>query len=169
MVKTLLVIAALAGVAHADDDRAILGYRLGGGMLPIDHQSTAALSIGITAEHPIAHRLRIFGEYEWIWLYHRDSNDMSTDRGDGQRAQVGLRARLTDKQWHELDFFVDGDVGGGFLLASDNMTGLAALPDAFVGLHAGYEVRGLACEALVRFVRVPDGNGVMAGVGFSWR
>lgn len=176
--KTLLVLAVLAGVASGDD-RAIFGYRLDGGMLPIDHRATGTVSVGLSAEHPVAHRIRIFGEYEWIWLFRGPTDTMPEERGDGQHARVGVRARLADHPWHELDFFVDGELGGGFLLASDNMTGMHALPDAFAGVRAGYDFHAngarhvtssmLACELLVRIVRMPDGTGAIGGIGISWQ
>ena len=178
MVKTLLVIAALAGVAHAED-RAVFGYRIDGGMLPIDHRATATIAIGLSAEHTVARRVRIFGEYEWLWMFRSQTDTMPAERGDGQQARVGLRVRLASAAWHELDFFLDGELGAGFLLGSDNMTGLQALPDAFAGLRTGYDFHApsvrqatsstLACELLLRAVRVPDGTGVIGGLGFSWQ
>jgi hypothetical protein len=172
----LAILLATSAVAHADqdgDDRAMFGYHLGGGMLPLDHRSTGTVQMGISVEHDFARRWGVFGEYEWVWLSH------DQEHGDGQRAQVGIRRRLAARDWYELRFFADAEAGGGFMLANDNMTGVHAMPDAFAGLRFGYDLRAhpqhkatsssITCELLVRALAVPGGLGGAGGIGVAWQ
>jgi hypothetical protein len=172
----LAILLAATAVAHADqdgDDRATFGYHLGAGALPIAHLQFGTVQMGLGVEHDIAPRWRVFGEYEWIWMFH------DKDHGDGQRAQVGIRHRLAAKRWYEMTFFADAEIGGGFMLANDNMMGVQAIPDAFAGARIGYDLRSnhvrkatsrsVTCELLVRVLAVPDGIGVAGGVGVAWQ
>jgi hypothetical protein len=183
MVKlALATLVALASTAHAEpaeQERAIFGYRLGAGMLPIDHQGTATIYLGLSAEHPIAPRWRVFGEYEWVWLFRTKTDAMPDERGDGQRAHVGVRRRMLATSSHELSWYLDGELGAGFMLANDNMTGVHALPDALAGVRLGWDLHAqtrsrstssmLVCELVVRALAVPEGAGMMGGIGVSWQ
>jgi hypothetical protein len=177
----LAMLLASAAIAHAetdDDDRAILGYHLAAGMVPLDHQATSTVQMGLGVEHQITPRMRLFGEYEWIWMFRNQSDAAREEHGDGQRAQVGIRRRFAWKSWHELTFFADGELGGGFMLANDNMTGVHAVPHGFIGARFGYDFHAsrerkalsstLTCELMVRAIAVPDGIGMAAGIGVAW-
>lgn len=174
----LAAVIALAATAHADPeaDRAVFGFRFGAGVIPIDHQETTTVSIGLSAEHIVAPRWRLLGEYEWVWLSR--AKEMPEERGDGQRAHVGVRRRLGEKRVDEWGFYIDADFGAGFMLANDNMTGVHALPDAFMGLRAGYEEHArresspsklFLAELSVRGLALPEGAGLLVGVGMAWQ
>ena len=174
MKKIVFVLVALAATAHADDEASWFGFRIGFGTLPIDHQLTSTVSLGLGVEHPVSEHWRVFGDYEWLWLERAQMNE----HGDGQRIHVGLRRTLADGHaWHVLRLFVDGELGGGFTLANDNISGVHELPDALAGLRLGYdmdaehrsEAKTLEMEVVVRGIAIPGGIGMMAGVGGLWR
>jgi hypothetical protein len=172
--KIVLVLLALCASAHADDDTNWFGFRIGIGALPIDRQLTSTISLGLGVEHPVFDHWRVFGDYEWLWLERAQMNE----HGDGQRIHVGLRRTIADKRaWHVLRLFVDGELGGGFTLANDNVSGVHALPDALTGVRLGYDMEGaqrseakaLEMEVVVRAIAIPGGIGMMAGLGGLWR
>ena len=180
MVKYWLLLAALAGAAHADPetDRAMFGFRFGAGVIPLEHRQAATLSLGLSAEHQIAPRWRVLGEYEWVWLGHDATGTMPELRGDGSRAHVGVRRRLGEKRWYEMAIYADADLGIGFMLANDNMTGMQALPDAFAGVHVGYAERtfrhaspskAFEADLFVRVLALTDGAGFVGGMGMAWQ
>jgi len=151
----------------------LLGFRISFGTLPIDHVRWATYSLAIGAEHPLFCHVRGFGEYEWLWL---DRSSMH-EHGEGQRIQIGLRHELLGHSWSMLRGFVDGEVGGGMALVSDNVASMRVLPDAFAGLRVGYDLlphtersqaRTFQTEVLVRAIAIPDGIGWFAGLGMWW-
>ncbi|HSD86647.1 MAG TPA: hypothetical protein VLB44_04005 [Kofleriaceae bacterium] len=170
----------------ADDSPAfnMLGIRFAFGALPIRHADTLTMSVGLGVEHPVFKKTRVFGEYEWLWLITRpDERDlMSTTprperHGSGHRAMLGLRRELVGKGRHAVHAFVDGELGAGLALTNDNIGGVAMLPTLFGGLRAGYDMysrtddspsRTFEVEILVRAVAVPDGIGMLGGVGMAW-
>jgi len=173
-VKILLVLLALSTSAYADDEASSFGFRIGFGVLPIDRQLTSTVSLGLGVEHPVFEHWRAFGDYEWLWLERAQMGE----HGDGQRIHVGLRRTLADKRaWHVLRFFLDSELGGGFTLANDNVSGVHALPDALAGLRLGYdleaehrsEAKVFEAEVVVRAIAIPGGIGMMAGIGALWK
>ena len=171
---------ARAGPAHADPekDRAVFGFRFDAGTLPIDGQQNDTVSLGLTAEHVVAPRWRLLGEYEWVWLSRREGDAMPEVHGDGQRVHVGARRRLGEKDWYEVGMYVDADAGLGFMLAHDDMTGVHAIPDAFAGLHVGYVEHSrrrsspsklFEADLFVRGLAVTEGLGITAGFGMAWQ
>lgn len=194
MVKLTLVavvLAATTAVAQAqesggDDSPAfnMLDMRFGIGGLPIAGERETTVSLGLGVEHPVFTKTRVFGEYEWMWLFQGPStrtdmlNPPPPERhGTGQRAVLGLRRELLGKGGHSIRAFLDGELGGGLALTNDNMNGFAALPTGFAGLRAGYDVysrvdnspsRTFEFELLYRFIAVPDGFGMMFGIGMAW-
>ena len=188
---TLAGLAGLAGLAAAEPvlvaedppeatSSAIsrFGYRLGAGSLPLDGRSMFVFSVGVGVEHPLAGRTRVLAEYEWLWLERRDpAGRMSPpDYGDGHRLHLGLRHVLADKQLRTIRLWIDGELGGGVALVTDNLSGVRTVPDGFAGLRFGYDLRVttrspshvFAAELLVRAIAIDRGVGVMGGVGMSW-
>ncbi len=182
MSRIVLVLAlALGSLAHADperDDRNLFGFRIGLGMLPLDHESVTTASIGLGVEHPVWRSWRVFGDYEWLWLMRSHTDTMPGLHGDGQRVMVGVRHALAEKQlMREVALYVDGELGGGFALVADNFAGVRALPSALAGVRVGWKLAGhrtseskeLDAELLVRAVAIPGGVGMTGGVGFLWK
>jgi hypothetical protein len=150
-----------------------LGFRIALGALPIDHHTDTTSSVGLGVETQLVGGLRGFGEYEWMWL----ARDADHVYGDGHRIQLGVRETIADHDWLIFRFYVDGEAGAGFSLLTDNMSGLHQLPDAFVGLRAGYDVKvhtsrspssRFRTELLARAIATPDGVGWFGGVGMWW-
>lgn len=170
--RALAIVLALAGVAGADP---LVGLRLGLGRLPIDGAPSDAVSIGLGVEHPVLCQWRAFGEYEWLWLQ-RVHGTEPEPHGDGHRIQIGVRHRLAvHRVSGDFALFVDGELGGGLALVSDQMTGVRVIPDALAGVRLGYDLRAPAspstvfeAELLVRVLAIPGGAGAMLGVGMLW-
>jgi hypothetical protein len=150
-----------------------LGFRIALGALPIDHHTDTTSSIGLGAETALIGGVRGFGEYEWMWLQ-RDADHVY---GDGHRIQLGVREQLAAHEWMSFRFYLDGELGGGFSLVTDNMTGLHQIPDGFVGLRVGYDVlphtarspaTRFRTEILARAIAIPGGVGWFGGVGMWW-
>ncbi len=188
IVLVLVLVLVLDHRAHAQpiavtaseprDDRNLFGFRIGLGMLPLDHESVTTASIGLGVEHPVWRSWRVFGDYEWLWLVRSHTDTMPGVQGDGQRVLVGVRYTLADKQlFRELAVYVDGELGGGFALVHDDLAGVHALPSALAGLRVGWKLAGhrtseskeLDSELVVRAVAIPGGLGMMGGVGFLWK
>ena len=175
-------------LAEEDDEPAfnMLGFRMGVGALPLDHERTLVLSIGVGVEHPVFKKTRVFGEYDWLWLSRADTGaDRAMDtlvvrperHASGHRASVGLRRELVGKGGSSVRVFVDGELGGGLAMANDNLTGVTLIPAAFIGLRFGYDVysrsdsspsRMFEAELLLRAIAVREGVGMMFGVGMLW-
>jgi hypothetical protein len=189
-VLVLVLVLVLDARAHANpiyiadeprepaDARNLFGFRFAFGLLPIDHLPTATYSVGLGVEHPVFGKWRVFGDYEWLWLERQHTDQMAGEHGDGQRVQVGVRRRLASKRaWDILRLYVDGELGGGFSLVNDNMTGMHALPDGLAGLRVGYDLAAhrtsdaklLEFEVVVRAIAIPGGIGMMGGVGALWK
>lgn len=178
MVKTLAVLLALCAVAHADDDGlddgppTLLGMRIAAGRLPMFHEAMGTFSLGVGLDHPIKPRLHAFGEYEYVWLSH---DDASMQHGTAQRVLAGLRATVAQKLEHRLRSYVDIEGGGGMAIVNDTAMGTRAMQTGFAGLRAGFDFfaddspsRVWEIEIVVRAVFVPEGSGVMTGLGMQW-
>ena len=188
IVAALAATPSLAQAQESGDDDApafnMLDMRFGVGALPVAGSAQMTISLGLGIEHPVFKKTRVFGEYEWMWLFDRGSdrtymlNPPPPERhGTGQRAMLGLRRELLGKGGHSLRAFLDGEIGGGLALANDNMRGLQTLPSAFAGLRVGYDMysrvddspsRTFEFEMLYRVIAVPDGLGMMFGIGMAW-
>lgn len=176
-----LVLIALPARALADDaDSATLGFSIMAGKLPVPRGPAGTAAIGLEVDHDLCAGLRLFGDYEWLWLARPTADPNRLERDDGSRAQLGLRHPIIDTRVadHALRLFVDGEAGGGLALASDRVTGMLILPHAFAGLRFGYDVHlrasgseasGLEVAFVVRAIAVRDGVGVSGGMTLDWR
>jgi hypothetical protein len=155
-----------------------LGFRLGGGSIPLADSALAAVQLGIGVEHAVFGKLRMFAEYEWLWLSVApdDPNAMQPAfTGSGQRTHLGVRRAFATKRVHMIRFYADVEAGGGLGLY-DVPTGAAAVPHAFAGLRGGYQIvkrsarasRVLETELSVRAIVVEHGVGFGGGLGFYW-
>ena len=97
--------------------------------------------------------------------------------GSGHRAVAGLRRELIGKGRSSMHAFVDGEVGGGFMLANDSMFGVEMLPTGFVGMRLGYDLyshnddspsRTFELELTTRLLVVAEGVGFITGLGMAW-
>jgi hypothetical protein len=178
MVKMLALLVALCGIAQADDDGlddgppTLLGARLAAGRLPVMHEDLTTFSLALAIEHPMSERWHAFGEYEYVWLSHDDS---AMQHGNAHRMLAGLRATVLQKRQHRRRSFVDLEAGGGMSIATDTVLGTRSLPTGFGGVRAGFDFyaddspsRVFELEMLLRAVIVPDGSGLMAGLGWQW-
>lgn len=171
----------------------MLGFHIGGGKLPILGQELQTTALGISVEHEVWGSLRVFGEYEWLFLGKRDTERKNQDvmDGSGQRAHVGLRRTITASRaiGGFLRFYVDGEAGGGLMLADGSaLASPGALmqsapsaivrPYGFAGIRFGYDfiqlkhdTRGSRVwepEIMLRAIKVEDGVGFTAAVGMTW-
>jgi len=177
MVKIIALLVALCAIAHADDGLddgppTLLGIRLAAGRLPVLHEDMSTFSLGLGLDHPIARRWHAFGEYEYVWL---DRGDATMQHGTAHRALAGLRHTVVQKLEHHMRSYIDVDAGGGMSIVNDSVLGTRSLPTGFAGLRAGFDFfaddspsRIFETELVVRAVFVPDGSGVMAGLGMQW-
>jgi hypothetical protein len=181
-----LVLAVLASTAHAEDSPAfnMFGFRMSAGALPLDGDRSVVLSLGLGVEHPVFRKVRMFGEYEWLWINWWDARAMDSvvirpeRHGNGHRASLGLRRELLAKNaGRSVRIFLDGELGANVALTNDNMHGMAFRPGGLVGLRVGYDVyssvdsspsRTFEAEVLIRAITVADGAGVMVGLGLAW-
>jgi len=162
--KALLVLLALTGTAAADGK---LGWRIGGLRAPLGERDLTTFSLGLEIEHPLACDLRIYGEYDFLWVTDRASDTMDFT-GSGHRAGAGVRHRLLGATAARLiHFYVDGELGGGMVLAS-TPNGAVVVPHAIAGLRAGYTLHGWEPELMVRALAAEHGAGAMLGFGMLW-
>ena len=177
MVKTIaFLLAAMTGVASAGgevDRVAKLGFRIGYGPVPIEKHEARTTTIAIGIEHPTFGKTRMFGEWEWMWINGwRDENL----HGSGQRMTAGLRRAFGVLSTSStVRMFIDGELGGGAMLATEDRMGESAVPVGLAGLRLGYDFRNgesssrvFEAEVLVRTIVVPTGYGIMFGVGMLW-
>jgi hypothetical protein len=186
MVKHLALAAVLlsstAAIADDDEDDAgfnMLGARFTFGSTPIHETSSLTVSLGLGVEHPVFRRTRVFGEYDWLWLSSAPApmDSAPAHHGSGHRAVAGLRRELIGTGRHSVHAFIDGELGGGVMLANDSMFGLEVVPTGFIGMRLGYDIyshnddspsRTFELEILTRVLVVPDGVGFLTGLGMAW-
>ena len=186
MIRALLILAALAGVAHAeppmiarDDDPhdSLLGTRIAYGAIPVDGETMTTMGLEVMFDHPIFGGFRVMAEYEYLWIGKYDwdahaDNGVASLADSGHRMHVGIRHRLLDKDYArgKVQLFLDGEAGGGAMLV-DRMDGALALPHGFFGIRAGLaldvETRW-EYELFVRGLALRDGPGVVFGIGLVW-
>ena len=178
------MLALLAGTARADDTSAAhnkLGFRIAFGTLEVTGRESHTFSLGLQLEHPVWSSVRVVGEYELVWLGEAESMSPSTEGfpGSGHRMHAGLRTELMSKTVSTVRFYLDGEVGGGIGVASDDVMGVQVLPHAFLGVRGGYEFlwgknkphssRTFEAELIARAFRMPDGGrSVLFGIGMLW-
>jgi hypothetical protein len=189
---SLTAVAAAQPPERVDTDEYIeeppafnmFGFRLTGGALPIEGDRTTVLSVGLGVEHPVFKKLRMFGEYEWLWLTRVDERaeysvvPRPERHGTGHRASFGIRRELlASKSSRKVRMFIDGELGACVALVNDNMSGAAFLPGGFAGLRLGYDVytgsdrspsRTFEAELLLRAISIGYGTGALFGVGMFW-
>lgn len=179
---TLLVCASI-GEARAERDATNqLGFGIAFDQVPIAGHRVMQMGIGLAVEHPVFRHWRVFGEYEYLWLTEAttDQMDVALD-GSGHRSSIGLRRQLVGTTLGKvLTLSIDGEVGGGVGIFSDNLTGAHIMPHAFAGLRLGYVFRareaddasppGASFGAAFTFraIAVEHGIGGMFGLGFAW-
>jgi hypothetical protein len=182
-VRALLIVMALAAPAAADGRRtetdSLLGMRISVGSFPLAEEDRALLqtALALTFEQRAVGAWRLFGELEYLWIGERGEPDPDIE-GNGIRGQVGVRRAVARSRIlaGAIRFYVDAEVGGGLLLASETKAGTLIEPAAFVGVRAGYDFiserpRGALIwepELLARGFRMADGYGLVFGVGFAW-
>ena len=168
----IAILALAVAPARADDDDVLannVGVRLAAGTMPLGGLATGTYGLGIGVDHHVFEKVHVFAEWEWLWL----TREMNDNSGTGQRAHVGLRRALLAKTVRkQLRFFVDGELGGGYALVTDSVTGTRAMAHALAGVRLGYDVRGyraaFGAELLFRAIAIDHGIGAMFGVGMLW-
>jgi hypothetical protein len=156
-----------------------VGFRLGFGTLPVAGHSMFTGGVEVGVERRLFRQWRVFGEYEWLWLGETTPDPMDVELdGTGHRLHAGVRRRLLGKTFAKvLHFYLDGELGGGVGILSDDVTGVHVLPHGFAGVRFGYDFIGepsnrssrlFEAELLFRTIVVESGAGVMFGVGFQW-
>lgn len=166
-------------IADAEEPAPItkLGFRIGFSRIPLADTPLAAAQLGIGVEHPVFGELRVFGEYEWLWLSEvpEDPQMPSSFAGAGHRTHLGVRRTFASKRLAIIRFYADVETGGGLGLY-DAPAGPQIVPHAFVGLRGGYQItkrraraaRQLETELHFRVLAVEHGVGFGGGLGFYW-
>lgn len=193
--KALVLVCALAGTAGANTYMAspepeeqthdrLFGFRVAGGEQVFDDRELTMMSLALAVEHRVTGDLRIVGEYEHVWLGVRDTEEEQAQVTDGSGHRASLVARYPLFRTRRLldglvRFYADVEVGGGFMLASEPMTGTITAPHGLVGVRLGYDfiklrkdTRASAVwepEVLVRAIATPhEPIGYLIGVGMAW-
>ncbi len=177
--RALVVVALLAGVAHADDvDPAHnkLGMQIEFGWLPLADQRIGAIGLGLGVDHPVFGATRMFAEYEWLFVSDiPDDGTMPTTNGTGHRVHLGVRRMVASKRVESVRFHADVEGGGG-LGMYDHAAGVEVVPHGFVGLRAGYTVYSPSSRAAHTFdvavcfraTAVERGVGFGGGIAIAW-
>jgi len=153
-----------------------LGTRIAYGLVPKDgYQSTE--SIGVSLDHPILGGWRLLGEYEYLWIGPRDGDQMDLGvaglADSGHRVHAGMRRRLASKSFvfDHFGFWLDAEAGAGAMVVPKDMDTLW-VPHGFLGMRFGMDLRFdkriWEYEILLRGLVVPDGAGVLFGIGLVW-
>lgn len=192
----MLVGSMLCGAAHAqtvvdEPERdppthtTLFGWRIGGGRLPIDGVELDTMSLGLMVEHRVYGNWRIAGEYDYVWLGVHDDAMMPKPLvdGSGHRATVSVRRALMESPRlfaNTLRFYIDAELGGGMMLASEPTTGTLSVPFAMAGLRLGYTFIKLHRETRASPVWEPEvvvraiatgrdaPMGYFFGIGVNW-
>ena len=198
MVKALAIVAALAGVAAAEDDdyqdpddervytpyQRSLGLRILAGETPLADRTKQDFALGITFEQRLCGRLRALAEYEHLWIGERgeDDDEQGMLAGNGHRGYLGLRVTLRQSRprffENHATFYVDAEAGGGVMRGREPIAGAFHERFGFVGLRLGYGFHRLNRETrashtyeagvVVRALKSDEGTSVLAGVGIAW-
>jgi hypothetical protein len=161
----------------------LFGFHGAFGALPYEGR-TRTFAIGVSIEHPVFPKTRVFGEYEWLWLRTEDERAvdsvvMRPERyANGHRAWFGLRRELIAKTiGRRARRFIDGELAAGTALVNDSITGVALIPSVLAGVRAGYDLysrtddspsRMFELEVTLRAIAVTDGVGASFGLGMAW-
>ena len=152
-----------------------LGTRIGFGVVP-DGEYQQTTSIGVELDHPISGKWRLLGEYEYLWIGPLDDQmDLGVAGLDdsGHRIHAGVRRRLGSKMlsFEHFGVWTDIEAGAGMMVVA-RQTDSRWLPHGFLGARFGMELRFdrriWEYEVLLRGLVVPDGAGVLFGIGFVW-
>jgi hypothetical protein len=187
VVRLVLALVVLCSVAHAEmivvappPKPSLLGTRINYGLLPVgDWMTTASLSVSY--DRSFAGKWHFVAEYEYLWLGKTDWNDhMEVESGvaslddSGQRLSLGLRRRLWTESWGgSFRVLFDADAGVGAMLV-DKENDAIALPVGYAGVHGAFELESDSdehiwqYEIVLRGIGVPDGVGVLFGIGLAW-
>ena len=190
MTRSLLVLVALASVAHAEkialnDEPRVkaswnrLGTRVMHGTIYVDGRPMTSMAIGVSIDRPLIGTWRALGEYEYLWLGPRDWErhamvGVASLPHGGHRVHAGMRRRLVQRDWARgyFNLWIDAEAGGGVALVDHRPTGVIAAPHAFAGARVGM---GLVWgkqlweyEVVVRGLALPAGQGVVLGIGLVW-
>lgn len=191
--KAVLLLCLLSSTASAEsylaepDEPAIFdrmfGMRIGFGSQTFHDREMTMMSLELGVEHRLLKQLRIAAEYEYVWLGIRDTEEdnQSITDGSGHRASLILRHHLARTRTFEkvFRFYLDLEVGGGFLLGSEPMIGTIAKPHALAGIRVGYDFIKLRPdtraskvwepEVTFRLLAMPgEPLGVFFGVGMGF-
>ena len=171
MTRVLAIVAIIVAARSARADDGALGFRIAGGELPLADTRPTVVSIAVGTEQELAHGWRGFGEFEYMWF---EKDKLTT--GSGSRVQLGVRHVLAERTIEStIRLYIDGELGGGMALVSN--TTVQAVPDGFAGLRLGYDIvehadrspsQKLQLELSLRALYVPDGLGLMGGIGVWW-
>ena len=157
--------------------RSHLGYRIGAGAFPLDGiETTAVALVQVTADVELFRRTRTFAEYEFLMLMQSSAPMEPSPSGVGHRGNLGLSTELAGKRVRDARLYVAAEAGGGATLISAAL-GARTLPHAFGGIRFGFELvldrtkptpPTFGFELLFRGVVVPDGAGLLFGLGMQW-
>ncbi len=138
----------------------MLGMRIGFGSQTFHDRELTMMSIELGVEHRVASQLRIAAEYEYVWLGLRDTEpkNQSVTDGGGHRGSLILRHHLARTRTFAevLRFYLDLEVGGGFFLGSEPMTGTIAKAHALAGIRVGYDFIRLRSETRASKIWEPE-------------
>jgi hypothetical protein len=186
VVRIAIVLALLAGVAHADEwniedtgngpalrDRAgtpMVALRIGIGREPLAGDRRTVFTDGLQIGAAIGAGFRIAGELDLAYLLGDEHAAMDT-RGFGVRGGLVVRHGLA----HTRMFYADAEAGVGAIVGHDSRFGTLSRPEAFAGLRVGYDMTGSGSRSRIfeaafdfRLVETADGLGWIAGVGIGW-
>jgi hypothetical protein len=181
---SLLVAAATAGAARADDMRdgpamreksgaSMMGLDLEYGWIHVHDTKRFVFSDGLSAGVSLPWRLHVSGELAVEYLFPLDGSKDNRDSssGWGLRGGVGVRRTLGTA----MVFYADAEAGAGVTGAIDPQLGDVVVPDVYAGLRVGYDMgtrdpgaRAFEAGFDARVVATPDGTSLMFGVGLGW-
>jgi hypothetical protein len=187
VVKSLAIVAALAGVASADDHcdadnydsdacetwqpyTRSLGLQASFTTLPFEGHTKSMLGLGVSFEQRLAGRFRALAEYEYGWIGDPPEDDEDEDdvelEGTVHRGLLALRARIGQGRPKlfkgEATFYVDVEAGGGMLGGSEPMLGDFRSMYGLVGVRLGYGFHDL--DEDVKSSRTYEGSMIVRAI-----
>ena len=158
-----------------------LGFRITFGRLHLTERDVKTVGLALHVEHPVFRNVRLFAEYEYLWLDEEEPTTPVTAgyTGTGHRALGGVRAEMIGATIRDaVHFYVDAELGGGIGVISDEISGAQLVPQVFAGVRAGYDYlwghktahssRVWEAEVIARAFRFDGGTGAMFGIGMGW-
>lgn len=175
-------------VAHdpappAKPRRTWLGVRTGVGSLPL--RSVDSLAVGLlqlTGDVELTAGMRAFGEYEFLIVSdQRSDSRMQSRDGVGHRGNLGLAHEIVAGNVRNAHLYITAEAGAGSTRITGTIGGAAGgvtMLHGFAGVRFGIEIRpedattkperSIGFELLVRGIAVPDGAGLVFGLGLVW-